>query len=54
MFRSRFDEALPRSTPNFGPLELEIDVTDEKPGSRVENFLCTLLGLILNRKQDVK
>jgi hypothetical protein len=54
MFRSRFDDAFPKSTPNFGPQELESDVTDEKPGTRVEHFLCALLGLILNRKQDVK
>lgn len=54
MFRSRFSEALPKSLPNFGPQELERDVTDSIPGQRVEQFLCAVLGLLLNRKQDVK
>lgn len=54
MFRSRFDDAMPRSLPNFGPQELERDVVEPIPGDRVEHFLCALLGLLLNRKQDVK
>ena len=54
MFRSRFDEAFPKSAPSFGPQELEYDVTEEVPGSRAEGFLCATLGLLLNRKQDVK
>ena len=54
MFRSRFTEAFPKSLPNFGPQELEGDIVDTIPGTRVEHFLCALLGLLLNRKQDVK
>ncbi|KAK0753299.1 hypothetical protein B0T18DRAFT_336777 [Schizothecium vesticola] len=54
MFRSRFTEAFPKSLPNFGPQELEGDIVDTIPGTRVEQFLCALLGLLLNRKQDVK
>lgn len=54
MFRSRFNDALPKSLANFGPQELERDVTETIPGERVEHFLCSILGLLLNRKQDVK
>ncbi|KAI1306321.1 hypothetical protein F5Y03DRAFT_138970 [Xylaria venustula] len=54
MFRSRFNDALPKSLANFGPQELERDVTESIPGERVEHFLCAVLGLLLNRKQDVK
>ncbi|KAH6654415.1 hypothetical protein BKA67DRAFT_278319 [Truncatella angustata] len=54
MFRSRFSDAFPKSLPNFGPQELESDVTGSVPGDRVELFLCAVLGLLLNRKQDVK
>lgn len=54
MFRSRFTDALPKSLANFGPQELERDVVEPIPGDRAEHFLCALLGLLLNRKQDVK
>lgn len=54
MFRSRFTEAFPKSLANFGPQELERDIVDTAPGELVENFLCALLGLLLNRKQDIK
>jgi hypothetical protein len=54
MFRSRFTEAFPKSLANFGPQELERDIVDIVPGEQVEHFLCALLGLLLNRKQDVK
>ncbi|OAA74589.1 hypothetical protein LEL_08170 [Akanthomyces lecanii RCEF 1005] len=54
MFRSRFVDALPKSLANFGPQELERDVVEPIPGDRAEHFLCALLGLLLNRKQDVK
>ncbi|KAL2019527.1 hypothetical protein VTK56DRAFT_9561 [Thermocarpiscus australiensis] len=54
MFRARFTEAFPKSLANFGPQELERDVVETVPGERVEHFLCALLGLLLNRKQDVK
>jgi hypothetical protein len=54
MFRSRFNDAFPKSLANFGPQELERDVTESVPGDRAEAFLCVVLGLLLNRKQDVK
>lgn len=54
MFRSRFTEAFPKSLANFGPQELEQDIVQGIPGEGVESFLCALLGLLLNRKQDVK
>ncbi|KAI2636365.1 hypothetical protein GGS26DRAFT_492130 [Hypomontagnella submonticulosa] len=54
MFRARFNDALPKSLANFGPQELERDVTEPTPGERVEHFLCAVLSLLLNRKQDVK
>ncbi|KJZ78982.1 hypothetical protein HIM_01755 [Hirsutella minnesotensis 3608] len=54
MFRSRFSDAFPKSLAHFGPQELERDVVESVPGDRVEHFLCALLGLLLNRKQDVK
>ncbi|RCI10305.1 hypothetical protein L249_8448 [Ophiocordyceps polyrhachis-furcata BCC 54312] len=54
MFRSRFSDAFPKSLAHFGPQELERDISDPVPGDRVEHFLCALLGLLLNRKQDVK
>lgn len=54
MFRSRFNDVFPKSLAHFGPHELERDVVESIPGDRVEHFLCALLGLLLNRKQDVK
>lgn len=54
MFRARFNAAFPKSLSQFGPQELEQDIVDSPPGDRVENFLCALLSLVLNRKQDVK
>ncbi|KAI0481148.1 hypothetical protein GGR56DRAFT_306551 [Xylariaceae sp. FL0804] len=54
MFRSRFNDVFPKSLANFGPQELERGVTESLPGDRVEQFLCAVLGLLLNRKQDVK
>jgi hypothetical protein len=54
MFRSRFSDAFPKSLANFGPQDLERDVVQSIPGDRVEHFLCATLGLLLNRKQDIK
>lgn len=54
MFRSRFTEAFPKSLVNFGPQELERDIVEGVPGEGAEHFLCAVLGLLLNRKQDVK
>lgn len=54
MFRKRFKDELPKTLPNFGPLELEQDIVQSIPGERVERFLCAILVLLLNRKQDIK
>jgi hypothetical protein len=54
MFRNRFSDVFPKSLAHFGPQELERDVVEPIPGDRVEHFLCAILGLLLNRKQDVK
>ncbi|KAG6037520.1 hypothetical protein E4U41_005028 [Claviceps citrina] len=54
MFRSRFSDAFSKSLAHFGPQELERDIVEPIPGDRVEHLLCALLGLLLNRKQDVK
>ncbi len=54
MFRNRFNDAFPKSLAHFGPQELERDIVESIPGDRVEHFLCAVLGLLLNRKQDVK
>lgn len=54
MFRSRFTDAFPKSLANFGPQEIERGVVDSAPSEQVEDLLCALLGLLLNRKQDVK
>ncbi|KAG6202941.1 hypothetical protein E4U50_005976 [Claviceps purpurea] len=54
MFRSRFNDAFPKSLAHFGPQELERDIVESVPGDRAEQFLCAILGLLLNRKQDVK
>lgn len=54
MFRSRFNEAFPKSLANFGPQDIERGVVDSLPSEPVEDLLCALLGLLLNRKQDVK
>jgi hypothetical protein len=54
MFRSRFSDAFPKSMAHFGPQELEQAVVSTVPGDRAESMLCAVLGLLLNRKQDVK
>jgi hypothetical protein len=54
MFRDRFREVLPKSLAPLGPQELEREVVDASPGDRAEHLLCAVLGLLLNRKQDVK
>ncbi|KAL5614771.1 hypothetical protein BROUX41_004860 [Berkeleyomyces rouxiae] len=54
MFRARFNDVFSSHLVTFGPQEFENDITDFFPGNRVEAFLCALLVLILNRKQDIK
>ncbi|KAL9092709.1 MAG: hypothetical protein Q9159_000607 [Coniocarpon cinnabarinum] len=50
-FRSRFDAALPKSVTNLGPQDVENGVVSSEPSEVVENLLCALLGLALNRKK---
>jgi hypothetical protein len=54
MFRSRFNEAFPKSLPNYGPQDIERGVSAGIPDEHVERLLCALLGLVLNRKKDVE
>ncbi|RAH44761.1 uncharacterized protein BO95DRAFT_483043 [Aspergillus brunneoviolaceus CBS 621.78] len=53
MFRARFHDVFPRSTPHFGPQDIERGVAESTPGDHIERLLCALLGLVLNRKKDV-
>ncbi|GAQ45407.1 similar to An17g01350 [Aspergillus niger] len=53
MFRARFNDAFPRSTPHFGPQDVERGVAESPPGDHIERLLCAFLGLVLNRKKDV-
>ncbi|WPH00692.1 Hypothetical protein R9X50_00352200 [Acrodontium crateriforme] len=54
MFRSRFTEAFSTKLSNFGPQDIERGVVDSVPSPQVENLLCALLGLVLNRKKPVE
>jgi hypothetical protein len=54
MFRSRFAEAFPGKLANFGPQDLEFGVIDSHPSPQVENLLCALLALLLNRKKPIE
>jgi len=54
MFRSRFSAAFSPKLPHFGPQDIERGVEDPVPSPQVENLLCALLGLVLNRKKPVE
>ncbi|KAL9601734.1 MAG: hypothetical protein Q9219_002345 [cf. Caloplaca sp. 3 TL-2023] len=54
MFRSRFNDAFPKSVPNYGPQDIENGVVEGLPSEPVERLLCALLGLVLNRKKDIE
>ncbi|KAH9811710.1 hypothetical protein Tdes44962_MAKER05857 [Teratosphaeria destructans] len=54
MFRARFNDAFPPKLPQFGPQNIERGVTDQPPAQQVEDLLCALLGLVLNRKKPVE
>jgi len=54
MFRSRFADVFPKNVPNLGPQDIENGVVGEGLSQPVENFLCALIGLVLNRKKDVE
>jgi hypothetical protein len=54
MFRSRFNEAFPRGSPSIGPQDIELGAAEDTPSTTVEELLCSLLGLVLNRKKPVE
>ncbi|GAB7343695.1 hypothetical protein MBLNU457_1679t1 [Dothideomycetes sp. NU457] len=54
MFRSRFSAAFPPKLAHFGPQDVERGVEDSVPSPMMENYLCALLGLVLNRKKPVE
>ncbi|CZT21710.1 uncharacterized protein RCC_07575 [Ramularia collo-cygni] len=54
MFRSRFQEAFSNKLAHFGPQDIERGVVDVVPGKEIENLLCALLALVLNRKKPVE
>ena len=54
MFRSRFNDALPSKLAHFGPQDVERGVEDLRPSPQVEQLLCALLALVLNRKKPVE
>ncbi|KAF1809277.1 hypothetical protein P152DRAFT_461696 [Eremomyces bilateralis CBS 781.70] len=54
MFRNRFSEAFPAKTAHLGPQDIERGVVDSYPSPQVENLLCALLGLVLNRKKLIE
>ncbi|KAF2219731.1 hypothetical protein BDZ85DRAFT_242935 [Elsinoe ampelina] len=54
MFRSRFSAAFPPKLPHYGPQDLERGVEGPTASPQVENLLCALLGLVLNRKKPVE
>jgi hypothetical protein len=54
MFRSRFSDVFPKSLANYGPQDIERGVVDSVPAEDIENLLCALIGLVLNRKKYVE
>lgn len=54
MFRARFSEVFPKTVPNLGPQDIETGVSGPEPSEQVEQFMCALLGLVLNRKKYVE
>ena len=54
MFRSRFNDVLPSKLPHFGPQDVERGVNDGPPTQQVQQLLCAVLALVLNRKKPVE
>jgi hypothetical protein len=54
MFRSRFSDCFPKSLSHYGPQDIENGVVSTVPGEHVENLLCALIALVLNRKKPVE
>lgn len=53
MFRSRFSDAF-KGVPNLGCQDIERGIVDSTPSEQVEQLLCRLVGLVLNRKKPVE
>ncbi|KAG9515834.1 hypothetical protein KCV07_g7181, partial [Aureobasidium melanogenum] len=54
MFRSRFSHAFPSKLPHFGPQDIERGVAESPPSPHVEDLMCAMLALVLNRKKPVE
>lgn len=54
MFRSRFTEVFPGKCPHFGPQDIEKGIVETTPSPEIQQLLCALLGLVLNRKKPVE
>lgn len=54
MFRNRFAHAFPAKMSHLGPQDIERGIVDPYPSPQVENLLCSLLGLVLNRKKLIE
>ncbi|KAF2158230.1 hypothetical protein K461DRAFT_251531 [Myriangium duriaei CBS 260.36] len=54
MFRSRFSAAFPPKLAHLGPQDIERGVDGPTVSPQVENLLCALLGIVLNRKKPVE
>ncbi len=54
MFRSRFQDAFSKDVPSFGPQDIERGVAELEPSEDIEQLLCALLSLVLNRKKYVE
>lgn len=53
MFRSRFSDAF-KGVPNLGCQDIEQGLTDATAAEPVEQLLCRLISLVLNRKKPVE
>ncbi|KAI4775079.1 hypothetical protein E4T52_09998 [Aureobasidium sp. EXF-3400] len=54
MFRSRFSHAFSSKLPHFGPQDIEKGVAESPPSPQVEELMCAMLALVLNRKKPVE
>ncbi|THW69552.1 hypothetical protein D6D19_08311 [Aureobasidium pullulans] len=54
MFRSRFSHAFPPKLPHLGPQDIEKGVAESPPSPQVEELMCAMLALVLNRKKPVE
>jgi hypothetical protein len=53
MFRSRFADAF-KGVPSLGCQDIERGIVDSTPSEQVEQLLCRLISLVLNRKKPVE